>query len=77
MVYVSVDVDLSVEDIADQLHSRESMILVENLLNNGHVPRGWAYVGSSQVPDLNDSAILLATIVELRKLGYTVEPGGA
>lgn len=78
MTYISVDVDVDIHDILGTWSGAELTGLAADLLREGHVPDGWAEVddSTSKNLDLSDSAVLLDVIVELRRMGYTVEPGG-
>jgi len=78
MVRVYADVEVDLDDALGELSNIELTKLVEELLDEGHIPEGWEYVDfrSPARPLLSDGAVLLDVILELRKLGYTVEPGG-
>ena len=60
-------------DAVDVLDAREKIRLVECLLDEGNVPKGWMHRDSI---NLSDGMALLNVIVELRRRGFTVEPGG-
>ena len=76
MVYISADIDVDIDDVLSGYTSKQLTELVGDLLSEGHVPDGWVEVDDSrpEVP-LDDPAVLLGVITELRKRGYTVEPG--
>lgn len=73
MVRVYTDVEVDFSDVLAELSDTELTNLVAELLDDGHVPFGWS---KRESVDLSDGAVLLDVILELRKLGYTVEPGG-
>ena len=75
MVYynASVDIDVDLDDILRGMGHTDTVNLVAEMLADGYVPKGWQ---QSPEPNLSDPADRLAVITELRKLGYTVEPGG-
>jgi len=69
----SVDIDVDLDDILSGLGHTDTVALVRDLLADGYVPSGWQ---QTPEPNLSDPSDRLAVITELRKLGYTVEPGG-
>ena len=79
MVYVSASADVDLFHVLDSMNSAELIELASDLLNEGHVPDGWVHVDDLEAErsvNLSDSAVLIDVIVELRRMGYTVEPGG-
>lgn len=69
----SIDVDVNLDDVLSGMGKSDVIDLVADLLAEGYVPSGWS---KNPAIDLSDSAVLLDVIVELRRMGYTVEPGG-
>ncbi len=72
-MYTKVSLDVDIYDLTEHMSSRELTEFVAEQLANGYIPDGWIRRGGI---DLSDGATLLQVIVELRRLGYTVEPGG-
>lgn len=74
MAYVSVDIDL--DDVLNNLSTRELEELANALIEDGYGPEEAALPESQEPTTLNldDPVIRLDAIVELRRLGYSVEP---
>lgn len=73
MVYIHTGVEVDVNELIWELGDKELLQLADDILKSGYIPDGW--IRRSAI-DLSDGATLLQVIVELRRLGYIVEPGG-
>lgn len=76
MVHIYYDGSVDFYDALRSVEDDEVVGLVKDLLDEGYTPEGWRNSQSVDCIDLSDPADRLAAITELRKLGYTVEPGG-
>ena len=66
-------VSLDIYDLTEHMSRNELTEFIAEQLESGYIPKGWSKTGSV---NLSDSAVLIDVIVELRRMGYTVEPGG-
>lgn len=73
MVWIHTGVEVDVRDAIDCMTEGQIVQLVRDLLDVGNVPDGWMHRSNL---NLSDGETLLDVIVELRRMGYTVEPGG-
>lgn len=71
MIYATVDINL--DDVLNNLSNRELQDLTNSLIEDGYGPEE-AAVPEPTTLNLDDPVIRLDAIVELRRLGYTVEP---
>lgn len=72
---IDVSVTVSLDDMLSEMGRYELVELVEDLIDDGYVPGSWHRTDECHEARLGDPVTLLNTIVELRLLGYTVEPG--
>ena len=68
-ITISTSVDVDVDDVLDNLSETELEDLANNLIEDGY---GTA-PAQQETLNLDDPAVRLQAIVELRRLGYTVE----
>lgn len=69
-ITISTSVDVDVDDVLENLSGTELEDLTNDLIADGY---GTAPEPDRIAPDLDDPIVRLQVIVELRRLGYTVE----
>lgn len=77
-IHMEIDEDDVLSRILGELSRERLTALAEETLGDGNIPDGWFHKDDvDQIAlSLDDPALLLGVITELRKRGYTVEPGG-
>lgn len=74
-MYVNVEVDIS--DFLNDLSDGEYREVIREGLMNGYGPEGWHRNEECPLAWTTDPVARLTIITELRRQGYTVEPGGS
>lgn len=72
MNYVSVSVDVDIDDIFDNMTNADTRELVRDLIDSGYGPGG--YKSEAAFQDMEDAKVRLDAISWLRGNGWKVEP---